>query len=152
MDCFVFASQSETQGLVLAEAMATGTPVVALDGPGVREIVRDGENGLMLEGHASARDFTTALRRLMEDLELTVVCSRNARATAADYDTGRCVARMLDCYTNLIASYPGRAEGDPTAWDRLLSGIGIEWSLLVEKMSAAAAAVNETPATEALLD
>lgn len=152
MDCFVFASQSETQGLVLAEAMTTGTPVVALDGPGVREIVRDGENGLLLDGNASSRDFTAALRRLMEDPELALVCSRNARTTAADYDTGRCVARVLDCYTHLIATHPGRTEGDPTAWDRLLSGIGIEWSLLVEKISAAAAAVNETPATEALLD
>jgi glycosyltransferase involved in cell wall biosynthesis len=152
MDCFVFASQSETQGLVLAEAMASGTPVVALDGPGVREIVRDGENGLLLEGHASAADFTAALRRMMEDPELALVCSRSARATAADYDTDRCVSRVLECYGNLIAAHPGRTEGDPTAWDRLLAGIGIEWNLLVEKMSAAAAAVSEPPATEALLD
>lgn len=152
MDCFVFASQSETQGLVLAEAMAGGTPVVALDGPGVREIVRDGENGLLLESHASAGDFTAALRRMMEDPELALVCSRNARSTAAEYDTARCITRVLECYENLIASQPRRPETDPTAWDRLLAGIGIEWNLLVEKMSAAAAAVGETPATEAALD
>ncbi len=152
MDCFVFASQTETQGLVLAEAMATGMPVVALDGPGVREIVRDGENGLLLDGHASACDFTTALRRLMEDPELSRICSGTARATAADYDTGRCVARVLECYTNLIADYQGRMEEDPTAWDRLLSGIEIEWSLLLGKVSAAAAAVSETPAAEELID
>lgn len=36
MDAFVFASYSETQGMVLAEAMAAGKPVVALDAPGVR--------------------------------------------------------------------------------------------------------------------
>ena len=39
MDVFVFSSQSETQGMVLAEAMAAGAPVVALDGPGVRDVV-----------------------------------------------------------------------------------------------------------------
>lgn len=151
MDCFVFASQTETQGLVLAEAMASGTPVVALDGPGVREIVRDGENGLLLAGDAGALDFSTALRRLMEDPELAQACSRHARDTAADYDTDRCVGRVLDCYSRLIATRPERTAGDPTAWDRLLSGIGIEWNLLVEKMSAAAAAVTEeTPATEVL--
>ena len=152
MDCFVFASQTETQGLVLAEAMATGMPVVALDGPGVREIVRDGENGLLLEGHASARDFTAALRRLMGDPELSRICAGKARSTAADYDTEHCVARVLDCYTNLIASSSERTDESPSAWDRLLSGIEIEWSLLVGKVSAAAAAVNETPATENLLD
>jgi 1,2-diacylglycerol 3-alpha-glucosyltransferase len=48
MNVFAFASQCETQGLVLAEAMAAGLPVVALDGPGVREVVQDGKNGRLL--------------------------------------------------------------------------------------------------------
>ena len=48
MDVFVFASCTETQGMVLTEAMAAGKPVVALDGPGVREVVRDGCNGRLL--------------------------------------------------------------------------------------------------------
>ena len=37
---FAFASLSETQGLVLTEAMAAGTPAVAVDAPGVREVCR----------------------------------------------------------------------------------------------------------------
>src|SRR4051812_29476813 len=52
MDVFAFASKSETQGMVLAEAMAAGLPVVALNAPGVREVMRDGENGAMLPGRA----------------------------------------------------------------------------------------------------
>ncbi len=48
MDVFAFTSRSETQGLVLAEAMAAGTPVVAIDAPGVREVVVDTENGRLL--------------------------------------------------------------------------------------------------------
>lgn len=47
LDVF-FASKSETQGIVLAEAMAAGVPVVAIDAPGVREIVSDKINGRML--------------------------------------------------------------------------------------------------------
>ena len=50
MDVFAFASKSETQGIVIAEAMAAGVPVVALDAPGVREVVDDGENGFLLSG------------------------------------------------------------------------------------------------------
>jgi glycosyltransferase involved in cell wall biosynthesis len=151
MDCFVFASQTETQGLVLAEALAAGKPVVALDGPGVREIVRDGENGLLLDADASARDFSAALDRLLHDPARFP--SSAARASAADYASDRCVDRVLDCYAALIDRQPrGPAAADSGAWDRLLAGIGVEWSLLVEKMSAAAAAVGETPATEARLD
>ena len=48
MDVFAFASLTETQGLVLAEAMAAGVAVVAIDAPGAREIVRDGVNGRLL--------------------------------------------------------------------------------------------------------
>jgi 1,2-diacylglycerol 3-alpha-glucosyltransferase len=44
---------SETQGMVLTEAMAAGLPVVALDAPGAREVVRDRHNGrLLLEADA----------------------------------------------------------------------------------------------------
>ena len=48
MDVFAFASKSETQGIVLAEAMASGVPVVAMDAPGVREIVSDRINGRLI--------------------------------------------------------------------------------------------------------
>ncbi|MFH1496368.1 MAG: glycosyltransferase, partial [Verrucomicrobiota bacterium] len=61
MNVFAFASTSETQGLVLAEAMAAGNPVVALDAPGAREVVRDGRNGRLLPAGATAADFARAL-------------------------------------------------------------------------------------------
>jgi glycosyltransferase involved in cell wall biosynthesis len=48
MDGFAFASLSETQGMVLTEAMAAGVPVVAVSAPGVDEVVRDGANGRLL--------------------------------------------------------------------------------------------------------
>lgn len=45
-DLFIFASKTETQGLVLVEAMAGATPVVAIGAMGVLDVVRAGENGL----------------------------------------------------------------------------------------------------------
>ena len=152
MDWFVFASQTETQGLVLAEAMAAGKPVVALDGPGVREIMRDGENGLMLDGDATPGEFAAALDRLMNDTGLSQRCAEQARQSAEDYSTERCTGRMLECYQELTGNHRRRAAADPQPWDRLLAGIDIEWNLLVGKLSAAAAAVSETPAKEARLD
>jgi len=152
IDCFAFSSQSETQGMVLAEAMAAGTPVVALDGPGVREILKDGENGILLDGNASAHEFSQALSWIIGDEEFCKSCAAKARETAKEYDTEPCVDTMLGNYERLVALYANHGEEERTQWDRMVSGIQIEWDLLVSKVSAATAAVIETPATEARLD
>ncbi len=47
-DLFLFTSRTETQGLVLAEALSAGLPAVAVDGPGVRDSVRDGVDGVVV--------------------------------------------------------------------------------------------------------
>ena len=54
-DLFAFASQTETQGLVLAEALAVGLPVVALAGPGVEDSVRDGVDGVVVRPPTTGR-------------------------------------------------------------------------------------------------
>jgi len=91
MDVFAFASTSETQGMVLTEAMAAGVPVVAIDAPGAREVVRDGVNGRLLPSQ-NARSFTQALewfaaREHPERLQ------QAARETAEKFSMGRCAAR-----------------------------------------------------------
>jgi glycosyltransferase involved in cell wall biosynthesis len=71
-DASVLALSSEQEGLplVLAEAMASGVPCVAFDcAPGIREIIRDGEDGLVVR----LRDvpaMATALGRLADDPDL----------------------------------------------------------------------------------
>ncbi len=151
MDVFAFASQTETQGMVLAEAMAAGKPVVALDGPGVREIMRDGGNGLMLRGDAPETAFAAALARLRDDPELAGRCAAGARAAADEYEERRSSARVIRIYEKLVEEFEHQEE-DASTWDRMLSTVEIEWDLIAAKMSAAAAAVVETPATEASLE
>jgi 1,2-diacylglycerol 3-alpha-glucosyltransferase len=152
MDCFAFASQTETQGIVLAEAMAAGNPVVALDGPGVREIVRDGENGCLLPADASPEAFYKGLLEIVSRPAHRRNMAASARLSAKEYDTERCTAQMIACYSELVAAQRERDEADSTPWDRLIAGIEIEWELLAAKVSAVTAAVIETPATEARLD
>lgn len=143
MDCFVFASQSETQGLVIAEAMAAGKPVVALDGPGVREILRDGENGFLLEADATPQGFAFIIGKIIGDPKLSKHMAEKARQTAEDYSKDRCIQRLLDLYQHVIANHVPAMHTDPMPWDRLLAGIQIEWDLFVEKISAAAGGVVE---------
>jgi glycosyltransferase involved in cell wall biosynthesis len=80
-DAFVFASLTETLGLVVLEAMASGLPVIAAPAGGVRDHLTDGKNGLSCaEGDAGS--MATAMVRLAEDWALTQRLSRGARRTA----------------------------------------------------------------------
>jgi glycosyltransferase involved in cell wall biosynthesis len=152
MDLFAFTSQSETQGLVLAEAMAAGVPVVALDGPGVREIAVDGRNGILLGGDASLSDFARALTRLLDDRQFRMRCESAAKDTARSFDQRDCAGRMIQCYEDAIADRLQNTDEERSPWDRLVGALEIEWDLLSAKMSAAAAAVAPNPSQEVSLD
>lgn len=64
-DLFTFASRTETQGLVVAEALGMGTPVVAVNGPGVRDYVSDETGGVLTE--PDIPPFLDAIHRLLAD-------------------------------------------------------------------------------------
>ena len=154
IDCFTFASQTETQGLVLAEAMASSTPVVALDGPGVREIMDNGKNGLMLPSDADAKAFARAIRRIAHDTDFAADCAKAARDTARNYSIPICTQQVLDCYYEVIEKKKQRSktENDFGAWDRFMDNIENEWDLLMAKLAAVSATVGKAKATEANLD
>jgi glycosyltransferase involved in cell wall biosynthesis len=65
-DIFVSASESESFGLVFAEAMSFGLPVVACRVGGIPEVVVDGKTGLLVEAN-DPKAFATALLTLLED-------------------------------------------------------------------------------------
>ncbi len=150
MDLFVFSSQSETQGMVLAEALAAGNPVVALDGPGVREIV-DEQNGRLLEGDATAGEFADAIDELTIDTKRLWRIADQARLSVETYSLKSCADRLESFYQTLIDEHPHQALEPLSAWERMEGRLEAEWKLLVEKSSALAAAVVETEATTASL-
>ncbi|HTT25694.1 MAG TPA: glycosyltransferase family 4 protein [Thermoplasmata archaeon] len=67
-DLFVFPSQNRLEGfgLVIAEAMAAGLPVVVADMPGVREVIAEGVEGLLVEPMI-AEDLANKIARLLGD-------------------------------------------------------------------------------------
>ncbi|MFP4261293.1 MAG: glycosyltransferase [Opitutales bacterium] len=153
MDCFVFASQTETQGIVLAEAMASGKPVVALDGPGVREVVEDGRNGILLLSDAPAATFTESLTAIFGDAASLRRYSEAARKTAKDYDTAVCAEKMLDAYERMAAEHRRGAVAElPDFWQRLLADLEVEWELVAAKSAAIRAAFEREKNPEVSLD
>jgi 1,2-diacylglycerol 3-alpha-glucosyltransferase len=147
MDVFVFSSQSETQGMVLAEAMAARTPVLALDGPGVRDVVQ-AANGQLLSADATEQTFAAALAELTQDRQALQELGEAARKSVLDYDVSACAGRMLELYDELRDAWRGQ-DIDPAPWDRLLRRLEIEWNLLVEKTASLTAAVVPTDAVRA---
>ncbi len=150
MDVFAFCSQSETQGMVLAEAMAAGVPAVALDGPGVREIVSDA-NGRLLAGDATEAEFASALGEVTNNSAKLDQLGASARKSVSEFSIENCANRVLNVYEGLVREYAHGREADPGPWDRLLGRLEIEWNLLVEKTSALVAAAREVEDTTAQL-
>jgi glycosyltransferase involved in cell wall biosynthesis len=77
-DAFVLNSANETFGLVLAEAMACGTPVIATRGGGVPEIVIDGETGRLVD-HGDREGLARAMVELGTNQHLRSLLIGNGR-------------------------------------------------------------------------
>ena len=101
-DVFLFASETETQGLVLAEAAACGLPAVAVDAPGCDEVVRDGETGLLTKGDPVA--LAEAAIGLLLDPERRRGMARRAREVAQRlFDVQLQIDRTMAVYQDVIA-------------------------------------------------
>lgn len=101
MDVFAFASLSETQGIVLIEAMAAGVPVVALDAPGAREVVVDYHNGRLLS-EMDQQSFVDALiwTLSLAPEELQTI-KQVIRMTVQKYPISSAAKHMLEIYDKI---------------------------------------------------
>ncbi len=130
MDVFAFASTSETQGMVLTEAMAAGLPVVALDAFGAREVVQDGRNGRLLQ-EATPEAFSAALHRLVELApERVAELRKNARGTAEAFSMSHSADKALACYAAVKEKFPAGASEDDRDWEDAFNWVKTEWAIL----------------------
>lgn len=100
-DAFVLPSSYETFSLVTFEAAASGLAVLATPVNGVRELIEDGENGLLIE--AAPAVIAERLRRLAADPELRAQLGRAARASALHFSWQQMVAKHHDLYVRLAS-------------------------------------------------
>ena len=94
---FVLHSREESQGIVFAEAMATGLPVVATNVGGIPYVVSDGKSGLLCP-YADVDAMAEMAVRLMTDEKLWKEYSSAARIIAKDYNWTSIANRIVELY------------------------------------------------------
>ncbi|RUO23878.1 glycosyl transferase family 1 [Aliidiomarina minuta] len=101
-DGFVFASKSETQGMVILEAMSAGLPVVAIRASGIDDVIEHGKNGYKTPENKEI--WSRCLARLLDDDDLRATLSRQARLFAAEHDVSNFCSKINCFYAELLAA------------------------------------------------
>ncbi len=143
MNVFAFASLSETQGVVLLEAMASSVPVVALDAQGVRDILRDGLNGRLIhEQHQET--FVSALswcyHKSHSEMEKI---KRAARQSAQNYSNVHCAGQVINLYNEVKSRNVVSRDIHNSLWKISMSRIKTEWNMAKNLTNASEAAFSE---------
>jgi phosphatidylinositol alpha-mannosyltransferase len=94
--------------MVLAEAMAASTPIVATDILGFRSVIRDGNQALLVPPRDEAA-LAEGIRQLIENPGLRTGMGMNGRAWVNQYAWQKVAGRVLDYYGEVIErARPGR--------------------------------------------
>jgi 1,2-diacylglycerol 3-alpha-glucosyltransferase len=101
-DLFLFPSTSETQGIVVLEALAAGQPVVAVTSDAAADLLDDGQGGILTPEDPVA--FAQGALALWEQPERRQGMAEAGRRIAARYTPDACAATMLDLYEELVRS------------------------------------------------
>jgi glycosyltransferase involved in cell wall biosynthesis len=142
MDVFAFASKSETQGMVLTEAMAAGLPVVALDASGAREVVRDKVNGRLL-GQEDIDAFAGALTWVADrQRDQQAALNREVEKTAERFSMTSSARKAIDVYQRLCGQTAVSKEEAISEWEKLLHLIEAEWDIVKSVADAVGAGLD----------
>ena len=117
-DAFVFASRTETQGLVLLEAMALGVPVVSTAVMGTKDILEPRRGALV--AREDPVQFADAVKRLLQNEFLHKRLSKEAREYVKEWSAPMMAERLLAYYQQLLHS--GQEKRSAQTVDTAVSG------------------------------
>ncbi len=98
-DCFATASQSETQGLTVIEAMAAKLPVIAINDESFTNTVKDGYNGYIFDND---QQYIDAIIKLYENKDILDTLSLGAYETSKEYSASVFGDRLLEVYKKVL--------------------------------------------------
>jgi 1,2-diacylglycerol 3-alpha-glucosyltransferase len=134
---------------VLAEAMASGVPVVAVDASGAREVVQDKINGRLL-GRQDAGDFVQALEWVAtQNAEIKKGIKDECLKTANAFEMGKSIQRALEIYEKLVFKKEFvRRRSEDSSWEKALRLIQAHWDLTKNLAKATTGALLTRPSAE----
>jgi glycosyltransferase involved in cell wall biosynthesis len=100
-DAFLFPSTTDTLGLAMIEALASGLPIVAARSGASHEIVDEGVNGLLYEAN-SAPSLVAVIRRLFSDDGFREALARGARTATEGRDWGSSTRTLRGYYEQAL--------------------------------------------------
>lgn len=109
-DFFFFASVTETQGLVVNEAMSHSLPCILVDGGGAGSFIRDGENGIL--AYNNPQSLGLSLMKAVNDNELCAKLSHNARRSIRMATPEGMADQVVEVYERAISN-AGSITGTP---------------------------------------
>jgi glycosyltransferase involved in cell wall biosynthesis len=107
-DIFIFASRTETQGLVLLEAMAQGVPVVSTAELGTRDVLQEGQGVWIAQEERD--DFSGKVVRLMGDVQARKHLGVLGRAYTHEWSASRQAQHLLNFYRSVLARYKSGSQ------------------------------------------
>jgi 1,2-diacylglycerol 3-alpha-glucosyltransferase len=108
-EALFFASTTETQGLVITEALAAGLPVVAVNDLAIADAVTDGVNGFLAPEDPQA--LAKAVDRLLGDPALRSGMSAASLLRADELCIDKQAAKLVEIYEGLLAEHPSPRRG-----------------------------------------
>jgi glycosyltransferase involved in cell wall biosynthesis len=103
-DAFVYASETETMGNVVLEAMACGCPVIAPRAGGIPSLVEDGTTGLLFKPR-DLDEAVRAARRILEDVAFRIQIGQAARRAVEAWDWEHSIASVRSAYRAAIQMF-----------------------------------------------
>jgi glycosyltransferase involved in cell wall biosynthesis len=131
-DVFAFSSTSETQGLVVWEALAAGAPVVAVDDPAF-ECVKNGINGFLVA--KKEKDFAQKISEIVLDREFQSRLSKNAVEGSGEFSVATTVDKLENVYFDVLEKHNiesvSRIMSDNERAEKVYTANIIFWTTIV---------------------
>lgn len=106
-DIFVFPSVTETQGIVISEAMASGMPAVAINKMGPSDIIKNNIDGYLCD--LNLGEFTGRIEGLLDDDALRHKMGMQAKENAKEFSKESCASKMEALYERTISNHRNRS-------------------------------------------